>query len=155
MSEYTIADLHSVFLRLNAAKWPGILIGGQAVNLYASHYQKQMPGIELLRPLASRDLDFHGGPRDAKRAMEVLHATGKINDGSDPSPNAGVLQVSSSERLEMIAPPCCIGRAESWPQRFTVVDVSVTPVEITSSHGCLKIKWSIGLVSSQWNGNNR
>lgn len=93
MSEYTIADLHSIFQRLNAAKWSGILIGGQAVNLYANHYQDRMPEIELLRPLASRDLDFHGGPRDAKRAMAILHATGKINDGTDPSPNAGVLQV--------------------------------------------------------------
>ncbi len=61
-----------------------------------------MPGIELLRPLASRDLDFHGGPRDAKRAMEVLHATGKIKDGSDPSPNAGVLQVRLSSGQVLI-----------------------------------------------------
>lgn len=42
MSEYTIADLHSVFFRLNAAKWSGILIGGQAVNLYANHYQERL-----------------------------------------------------------------------------------------------------------------
>lgn len=102
MNEFTINELHSIFQRLNAAKWPGILVGGQAVNLYANHYQELMPEIELLRPLASRDLDFHGGPRDAKRAMAILHATGKINDGTDPSPNAGVLQVPLSSGQVLI-----------------------------------------------------
>ncbi len=61
-----------------------------------------MPCIELLRPLASRNLDFHGGPREAKRAMQILQASGKSNDGSDPSPNAGVLQVRLSSGQVLI-----------------------------------------------------
>lgn len=93
MSEFTIADLKSVFQKLHAANWSGILIGGQAVNLYAHFYASRIPNLESFRPLASRDLDFHGGPREARRAMAILHASGKINDGFDPSPNAGVLQV--------------------------------------------------------------
>ncbi len=89
MSEYSIVDLQSVFVRLNASNWSGILIGGQAVN----HFSDSIPDLHCFEPLTSRVLDFHGGPRDARRAMSILEANGKINDGSDPSPNAGVLQV--------------------------------------------------------------
>lgn len=94
MSEFAIKDLQSIFLRLNAEKWAGILIGGQAVNLYAIHFAAEIPDIRDFDPLTSRDLDFHGGPKEAKRAMRILNAQGKINDGTDPSPNAGVLQVA-------------------------------------------------------------
>ncbi len=93
MSDFVVSDLQSVFHQLSEDRWSGILIGGQAVNLYATHYASQIPEIDSFRPLASSDLDFHGGPREAKRAMKILHAQGKINDGTDASPNAGVLEV--------------------------------------------------------------
>lgn len=101
MSDFVVTDLQSVFHQLSESRWSGILIGGQAVNLYANHYAAQIPEIDSFQPLASRDLDFHGGPREAKLAMEILHAKGKINDGTDPSPNAGLLEVrlASGETL--------------------------------------------------------
>ena len=43
------------------------------------------------RPLASRGLGFHGSPREARRAMQILDSNGKVNDGSDPSTNAELL----------------------------------------------------------------
>ena len=93
VERFAILDLESVFQRLADENWQGILIGGQAVNLYAQHYEHDIANIQSLMPLASRDLDFHGGPSEARRAMQILNATGRINDGTDFSPNAGVLKV--------------------------------------------------------------
>jgi len=93
LTGYAIEELVGIFRLLQQQRWSAILIGGQAVNLYANHYADQIIDIESYRPLASRDLDFHGGPVDARRAMSILNADGKINDGTDPSPNAGVLRV--------------------------------------------------------------
>lgn len=115
MTDYAIVDLLSIFSRLNAANWPGVLIGGQAVNLYAHHYADSIPNLSQFEPITSRDLDFHGGPRDARRAMSILHATGRLNDGTDPSPNAAVLQVP-------------IGRAD-----YLIVDILTSVYGVSAS----------------------
>lgn len=93
MIEFGIEDLQSIFKSLYLERWSGVLIGGQAVNLYVNHYAERSPIFATLRPWTSRDLDFHGGPRDAKRAMRLFNASGEINDGTNPSPNAGVFTI--------------------------------------------------------------
>jgi len=97
MNGFRSEDLQEVFARLFDAQWHGIVIGGQAVNLWVNRYADRIVGLDAFRPLTSRDLDFHGGPREAQRAMSILGAEGKINDGSDPSPNAGLLKLQLAE----------------------------------------------------------
>jgi hypothetical protein len=94
--------LQGVFAQLFRESWNGVVVGGQAVNLWASRYSDQIPQIDSFRPLTSRDLDFHGGPREARHAMDILGASGKINDGTDPSPNAGVLELQIGENRTLL-----------------------------------------------------
>jgi hypothetical protein len=77
MSDFVVADLESVFQQLSENHWSGILIGGQAVNLDVNHYADQISEIHSFQPLASRDLDYHGGPREAKLAMGSFTPRGK------------------------------------------------------------------------------
>ncbi len=102
MAGFTVDDLASVFRTLQADGWTAVLIGGQAVNLWADRYQQDACEWDELRPYTSRDLDYHGGLAEARLAMRVLHARGRLNTGSDPGPNAGVLQVALPDRRELL-----------------------------------------------------
>lgn len=92
-TEYTPSDLFGVFQKLARGNWQAIIVGGQAVNLWCSRYETLVEDLRPFFPIASRDLDFHGGIQEVKLAMKLLSATGKLNSGTDPSPNAGVLIV--------------------------------------------------------------
>ena len=94
MQGFTPEELAAVFRSLQAAEWDAILIGGQAVNLWACHYESDQPAWRELRPYTSRDLDYHGGLAEARRAMRVLGAQGQLNTAGDPTPNAGVLKLT-------------------------------------------------------------
>jgi hypothetical protein len=93
MSEYSAADLIDIFSSLNEAHWSAIIVGGQAVNLWCSRYADAIASLSDYFPIVSRDLDFHGGLQEARSLMKLLGGKGKLNLGSDPSPNAGVVDV--------------------------------------------------------------
>lgn len=102
MKGFTPEDLIAVFSSLQSAGWDAVLIGGQAVNLWARHYEEDLPAWRDLHPFTSRDLDYHGGLADARLAMKVLRAGGRLNTASDPSPNAGVLTVPMPDGRELV-----------------------------------------------------
>ncbi|MBI3462502.1 MAG: hypothetical protein HY000_05495 [Planctomycetes bacterium] len=97
MPGFSADELTTVFRRLQDEGWDAILVGGQAVNVWAHHYEKDTPAWRELRPYTSLDLDYYGGLAEARLAMRVLGATGRLNTAGDPSPNAGVLQVSLAD----------------------------------------------------------
>jgi hypothetical protein len=102
MESFALADLAAVFRALDAAGWDAILVGGQAVNLWAVHYEQDLPAWHELRPFTSRDLDYYGGLAEARLAMRVLHASGQLNTSLDPGPNAGVLKVPLAAGSELL-----------------------------------------------------
>jgi hypothetical protein len=95
-------ELASVFRALQAAGWDAVLVGGQAVNIWACHYERDLPSWRELRPYTSNDLDYHGGLAEAKLAMKILGCPGELNTGSDPSPNAGVMKVMLPDGREVL-----------------------------------------------------
>ena len=86
-------ELASVFRSLQGAGWDAVLVGGQAVNLWARRYERDLPAWQALRPYTSRDLDYHGGLAEARVALRILRAHGHLNTGADPGPHAAVLKV--------------------------------------------------------------
>jgi len=51
---------------LNSAEKP-ILVGGQAVNLWAEHFASAIPALNSLRPFMSKDADIFGDRAMAER----------------------------------------------------------------------------------------
>lgn len=68
-----------------------ILVGGHAVNLWASTYQDRIPELEQYLPFSSEDLDFVGGKIDAVQVQQILGGELTLNKDFNPSPNTGVL----------------------------------------------------------------
>lgn len=93
VSEFSIEDSQAIFCRLAAEKWRAIIVGGQAVNLWAMRFEVLRSSLRSYRPYTSRDLDFYGGRVEAKRLLAILGGRGKLSDGTDPSPNAAVIEV--------------------------------------------------------------
>jgi hypothetical protein len=95
-------ELAGVFRALQDAGWEAVLVGGQAVNVWACHYARGDARWDALRPYTSQDLDYHGGLAEARLAMRVLNAQGELNTGADPSPNAGALTVRLEDGRQLI-----------------------------------------------------
>jgi hypothetical protein len=89
----TPEDLREVLLRLQEVAGEMVLVGGQAVNLWATYYATASPEWEALRPYASRDLDFYGGRVEVVMCADVLGGRARVNRDFDASPNAGIVTV--------------------------------------------------------------
>ena len=98
MEKLTPESLKTVFADLQTANLDAVVVGGQAVNLWAYQYQEQAPELQQYLPFASEDLDFYGGRVEAMLCQEVLGGQLTLNRDFDPSPNAGVLLVNREDR---------------------------------------------------------
>jgi hypothetical protein len=94
----TPEDLKDVLSTLQEAGLDAIIVGGQAVNLWAYRYSLDCPELKEWLPFSSEDLDFFGGRVEAMLCHEVLGGQVKLNRDFDPSPNAGVVLVNRSDR---------------------------------------------------------
>jgi len=94
----TPEDLKEVLSKLQEAGLDAIIVGGQAVNLWAYRYSLDCPELQEWLPFSSEDLDFFGGRVEAMLCHEVLGGQVKLNRDFDPSPNAGVVLVNRSDR---------------------------------------------------------
>jgi hypothetical protein len=98
VQKLTPEDLKDVLSRLQEAGLDAILVGGQAVNLWAYHYSADNPDLLAWIPFSSEDLDFFGGRVEVMLCHEVLGGQVALNKDFDPSPNAGVVLVNRSDR---------------------------------------------------------
>lgn len=98
MEKLTPEDLRDVLIALQAADLDAIVVGGQAVNLWAYQYFDAIPQLTELLPFASEDLDFYGGRVEAMLCHDVLGGQITLNRDFDPSPNAGVVLVDWQNR---------------------------------------------------------
>lgn len=97
MSGFAASELADVLMKLQAAGWDAVLVGGQAVNIWAMQFPSDESEWSEFRPFTSLDLDYYGGPFEARLAMQCLGASGRINRGDDPSPNAGVVETQLAD----------------------------------------------------------
>lgn len=58
---FTPENLISLFQAIDLEKLDLILVGGQAINIWASYYVDRVPALTEYLPFASADLNFYGG----------------------------------------------------------------------------------------------
>lgn len=93
MEKISPEDLLQIFLDLQEAELDAVIVGGQAVNLWANHYSDRAPELAAYLPFASEDLDYYGGRVEAVTCHDALGGTLFLNRDFDPSPNAGLVLV--------------------------------------------------------------
>lgn len=93
MEKLTPTQLKEILLRLQEIPLDTVVVGGQAVNLWATRYYSQCPQLEQYLPFASEDLDFYGGKLEAIQCSTALGGRATLNENFDPSPNTGVVLV--------------------------------------------------------------
>ena len=99
MSLWSSEDLGDLYVRLLEAGVEFVVIGGQAVNLWAQHFRARgrLPDAAwaAFEPFASRDLDLLGGSVDAAQAAAALAVEAVFFEphGRAAPPNSGTLYV--------------------------------------------------------------
>ncbi|WP_310490315.1 hypothetical protein [Chamaesiphon sp. VAR_69_metabat_338] len=62
---FTPESLISLFQAIDREELDLILVGGQAINIWASYYADRVPALMDYIPFSSADLDFYGGKVEA------------------------------------------------------------------------------------------
>ena len=86
-------QLRDIFLKLQSESLDIVLVGGQAVNFWATYYRNVLAELEQFLPFASEDIDFFGGRLEASICHQLLGGQLNINRSFDSSPNSAVLLV--------------------------------------------------------------
>ncbi len=73
-----------------------ILVGGQAVAFWAVFFELTTPPAEW-ELFTSKDIDFEGAARSARKAGELLHGDVRIPTLDDHTPNTGVVVFKDSD----------------------------------------------------------
>lgn len=90
--KYTPAEVQEIFHSIKDLNI--VLVGGQAVNLWASFYREDNLELSNYLPFSSEDLDFYGGKLDAMEIRNRLGGELILNNNFDPSPNTAILLVN-------------------------------------------------------------
>jgi hypothetical protein len=106
MKKLTPENLREILIKLQDINLDAVIVGGQAVNLYAYQYYQKSPQLQQYLPFASEDLDFYGGKIEAIMCQEILGGKVILNKDFDPSPNAGIVLVdyqNQTLRIDFLA----------------------------------------------------
>jgi hypothetical protein len=124
------------------AKTNAVVIGGQAINLWAEHYQKESPPWTDLRPYTSFDLDVLGSRTDVLKCSQALNAEPFFPAPSENTVNSGkiVTQIHGSVfEIDFLHSPNGLSPAEVVELARTISFEHV-PLRILHPLHCLESK---------------
>jgi hypothetical protein len=86
-----------------------VLVGGQAVNFWASRYEARAPELAREAPFTSKDIDFCGDQRVVRLAAERLGGRPRVATFDDATPNSGTVvfvdSAGAKRTLDVVSAP--------------------------------------------------
>lgn len=82
-----------------------VLIGGQALNLWAERYSSSTPELAAVAPFTSKDIDFYGSASQVARCAELLGGTHRLFNVNDRTAAAGVVTTPSGFEIDLVHAP--------------------------------------------------
>ena len=119
MAAFSIDDAYEIMRSIPYSE-DAILVGGQALNFWASKYAGEDPSIEKYAPFTSADVDFLGGIEPAQSLADMLHGEMYIPSMDDHSPETAkvVLQLPGKQKMEIDFLAMLSGLDESHVKRM-------------------------------------
>jgi hypothetical protein len=103
-----------------------VMVGGQAVSLWAGRLLVDVTSTVLANPLASKDLDFESGVDAVRRAAALLGGVPRIASWDDHTSNTGVVLFDDGDgikrRIDFLLAPYGLDAADV---RKTAIQLSV------------------------------
>jgi hypothetical protein len=136
-------SLHEIKPALKALVETGaVVIGGQAINLWAERYQANSPPWDELRPYTSFDLDVLGSRTDVLKCSEALNAEPFFPLSSENTANSGkiVTQLGGSDfEIDFLHSPNGLSPAEVRELARDITFESI-PLKVLHPLHCLESK---------------
>jgi hypothetical protein len=105
MVKKTPQEIIAVLTKIPASS-ETVLVGGHAINFWATAYQDRIPELESYLPFSSEDLDFIGGKVEATEFQEILGGKLTFPAAFSPTPNTAILMSKSGDdnlRIDFLA----------------------------------------------------
>ena len=95
---FSLGQFREVLKVRNSLGQPFIIIGGQAVNFWATRYAAAEVELEAWRPFTSHDIDFKGNHRDVIHLAQTLKVRARLPSSKEMTALAGAipLQIAGS-----------------------------------------------------------
>ena len=93
-------DFQPVFAVTDSSKQPALVVGGQAVNLWALYYLSQEPQLSQLGPFVSKDLDFLADHETVRQLSHILQQPPMRPPKGDPNPVLAGFKFTTPEGVQ-------------------------------------------------------
>jgi hypothetical protein len=91
VTELSHLDILPVLAKVAYLERDLVLVGGQAVNFWASYYERRVPELANEAPFTSKDIDFCGDQRTVRLCAERLGGKARMATFDDATPNSGIV----------------------------------------------------------------
>ncbi len=126
MTELSYVDVRPILAKVADLARDLVLVGGQAVNFWASYYERRVSELARESPFTRKGIDFCGDQRAVRICAERLGGEARIATFDDATPNSGTVVFVDAggvtRTLDVVSAPFGLDAAE-------VHDTAV-PVEI-------------------------
>jgi hypothetical protein len=116
VTDLSYVDVRPVLEKVADLERELVLVGGQAVNFWASFYQGRVPALAREAPFTSKDIDFCGDERAVRVCAERLGGTPRIATFDDATPNSGTVvfvdAAGVTRTLDIVSAPFGLDSAE-------------------------------------------
>jgi hypothetical protein len=130
-TDLAFVDVRSIIAKLADLERDLVLVGGQAVNFWASFYERRVPELAREAPFTSKDIDFCGDQRAVRVCAQRLGGTARVATFDDATPNSGTVvfvdAAGITRTLDMLSAPFGLDAAE--------VHATALPAEILDDAG--------------------
>jgi hypothetical protein len=130
----TYRDTVRILARLQGLDHPIVLVGGQAVNFWASYYADRVEELRAGAPYASKDIDFEGSHDAVEECARRLNGEARLATLDDPgTPNTGIVAFIDDDHhlrtIDFLLAPAGLNEHD-------VVTTSI-PVTVLAAEGAL------------------
>ena len=133
MTDLSYLDVRPIVAKIADLGRELVLVGGQAVNFWASYYEHRVQELALEAPFTSKDIDFCGDERTVRICAERLGGKARVATFDDATPNSGTVvfvdAAGVTRTLDVVSVPFGLDRDE--------VHATAVPVEVLDEGGAV------------------